>query len=201
MSFALAPAAEASTITLSTYRFSPTVTTTDGRLVEDGLVRIGTLTGPPSGTRIEDIDLVFSEFETSTTRAGGLLGDTVTNQSASPFDGLPIFVWIFDAPAIGVASEHALLSVPSLTPAVGDPWYFPTHVGSGTDSATIHLPEFFAIGDYPFTPGIRLEDLGPQSQNLTLALSAPIPEPQGLALLVGGAAICLLMRRRPRGVR
>jgi hypothetical protein len=199
--FALTPASEAATITLSTYRFSPTITTTSGQLVDAGLVRIGTLTGTPSGTSIEAIDLVFSEFESSTTRTGGLLGDTVTNQSASRFDGLPIFVWIFDAAAIGDATEHALLNVPSRNPGIGDPWYFPTHVGSGADHATIHLPEFFSLGDYSFTPGIRLEELGLQSQNLTLAPSSAlaIPEPQGLALAIGGAAIFLLIRRRACG--
>lgn len=184
---ALATAANASIVTMSAGFTGPFAFESDGvTRVDTGLMRIGTLTGTPAGDSIADIEAVFSEFGTQFTSATGGLGGTVSNAAGTPFNDQKIHIWIFNTGSVTPDSEHGLFTViDENAPATGEPWVYPVHTGSGTDSVTISLSALSSALVIPSGAGVR-------DGNLILA---PIPEPSG-ALLAGLAGMLLVFRRR-----
>ena len=68
----------------------------------------------------------------------GRIGSTVSNADASGFNDRQIYVWIINGPADSSSAGHLLITVDDPdNPGSGDPWRFPAHTGSGTDSATL----------------------------------------------------------------
>lgn len=186
---ALATAANASIVTLSAGFAGPFAFESDGATrVNNGLMRIGTLTDVPASDAIADIDAVFSEFGTATTSATGGLGNSISNPAGTPFNDQAIYIWIFDTGSVTPESQHGLYTVlDPAAPGTGNPWLYPTHTGSGTDSVTISLSALVSNG-LVIPPGAGVRD-----GNLILAPA--IPEPSG-AMLAGLAGMLLVLRRR-----
>jgi len=189
----LASIGQASVVTLSGSRTGPLVlTSSDGNAVAGGLIRLGTLSGAPASSSVDDINAVFQEFATGNTSGTGALGQTFNNAAASPFDGQQVYIWVFDT-ADGVnPAEHGVFTVQDPNnPGDGSPWVYPTHTGSGTDAVTLTLGALTGgSGDASITPGI--EFTADNGGRLTLT---PVPEPSG-ALLAGLAGMLIAFRRR-----
>ena len=185
---ALATAANASIVTMSACFTVPFAFESDGvTRVDTGLMRIGTLTGTPASDSIADIEAVFSEFGTQFTSATGGLGGTVSNASGTPFNDQKIHIWIFNTGSVTPESEQGLFTViDENAPASGEPWVYPVHTGSGTDSVTISLSALSSALVIPSGAGVR---------DGNLILAPAIPEPSG-AMLAGLAGMLLVLRRR-----
>ncbi len=169
----------------------PFIVTSAGQPAEGGLVRVGALLGDPASSSIDDISLVFQEFGNYTLPANGQVGRSVSSMLGTPFNGKQIYLWVFDSGSPDTASEQALFTTFTKDPP-GSPWIFPTHIGSGLDAATLHLPQLYSTGDASFTPGVQF--LGGSSQ---LVLT-PIPEPSAVLLLACTSfALCRRRRHRP----
>lgn len=184
-----ASVSQASIVTLSGTRTGPLVVNFGGGApVSGGLVRLGTLSGAPASNAVADIDAVFNEFATGFTAADGKLGQTFNNAAAASFNGQQVYIWVFDTATQGAATQQAMLTVADPNaPDAGNAWVYPTHTGSGTDSATLTLGALLTGADTSVTPGVVFG-----ANNIQLA---PIPEPSG-ALLAGLAGVLIAFRRR-----
>jgi hypothetical protein len=194
--FCIVASSEATVVTLSAGTSGPRVFTSSGQLVTSGLVRIGTLLGDPIDTTFAAIDRVFLEFDRIATTSDsvffpGAIGGTGSSQHGTPFNQLPVALWIFDGATSSSSVEHALIGVAANPPSVGAPWVFPTHVGSGLDSVTLSTFTLLADGVSPHTPGVVFDQT-----NSSITLTA-IPEPDCVALLVSVGFLLMIRRRQP----
>jgi len=191
----LASIAQASVVTLSGGRDGPVVIFEPGgvphgpgEVLDGGLIRLGTLTNSPSHSGIRGIDAVFQEFATGFTHSNGTLSQTFNNASASEFDGDQIYIWVFNTDSAETATSHGLFSVADpFSPTTGNPWLFPNHTGSGTDSTTISLGALLDEGSTYWTPA-RIDPA--DGGRLIL-----VPESSS-GLLAGIAGILIAFRRR-----
>ena len=119
------------------------------------------------------------------------------NATAAPFNALPIYLWIFNAPTVAGATQMGIFH--AVAP-VGVPWTFPTNGGGvgdvltySTGSQGTNSPAVNAIGG----AGVVTNGAGTVPSPGTLQLVAAVPEPSVLAL-GGMAAVGMLASRKRR---
>ena len=186
---ALSESSEATVVSIQSSIGGPFIYSSDNTLVSGGLVRVGRLTSAPASGSVADISAVFQEFGETTTDPIGRLSSPLGNSAATAFNNSQIYLWIFDGPTIGTATEHALLTNLSMPVASGEDWIFPFHTGTGTDIVVVSSQTLLTEGDKSITPGVEF-----QTATNRIILT-PIPEPSVVALsaaLLGG----LFLRRR-----
>lgn len=118
------------------------------------------------------------------------IGGTVTNNTAAadPFNGKQIYLWIFDAPTVGAATQMGIFEATSATPA----WLFPTNLGGIGDGVTLSTTSggatIAAVGTVPVG----------SATSTHLLLAAPVPEPSVAFLSAVGFVAMASGRRRQR---
>ena len=128
--------------------------------------------------------------------ASGKLGGQVTDNNfistqADFFNNKPLYVWIFNAPTIGAATEMGIFRGTSGTNA---PWVFPTNAGGVGDTITFSTTNAIgisAIGGF----GTSASGLLQLTNNFNVSA---VPEPTTLifGLITGVAAIYSRLRRK-----
>lgn len=143
----------------------------------------------------------FNPVETNTlaitnTPGSSKVGGQVTNNSAgaTAFDGDSTYLWIFNAPTVGAATQMGIFRASDV--GTTTTWYFPTNAFGVGDTRTLStnssggaVAVVNAIGGVgsSATPG-----------QLRLASVAPIPEPSTVAFGALGALAALCSRQRRR---
>ena len=168
------------------------------------LLRVGTFTIDNNTIRnnsgnLSFLDASFLQFGTSTIGEGfvGANGHwSTSSSSADPqFANEPVYIWAFNSPTLGGATEHGIFT------SIGGSWTYGSDGGPIPWEGTIDLSEVqegdanqiivggFGVGTSDLSGGVA------PLYNLTA-----VPEPAitavvaGLACFIGG----VLMRRRPR---
>jgi hypothetical protein len=202
---ALAPASQASTVTLSSTAAGPSVFLPNGSslLANGSLIRVGTLTNPA------DVN-TFIEFGTSTVKSVGVgvsaqpskVAGSVANPTETDdgqFNNLPVYIWVYNATSLpaGQAAREGLeqgLFRSSNT-------NFPVNDIAGVgDAATAEAISFTTAINLPFQLQQATVNMAgdngtgnPTGGRFVLGL---VPEPSVSLLAIGAAMMVGLRRRR-----
>ena len=188
-----------SSVTLSSASTGPSVVTTSAiNLVPNGsLIRVGTFIG--GFAAINWVDFGVSTVKTAgvlaAARASKVTGSvTNTNGEAddTAFNGLPVYIWIYNSPTISATADQGIFR---------SSFNFPTNDLAGTGDAVTPT----AVS---FVGGIALEGFGTSeyratADNLTgnatgglFVLGAAVPEPSISLMLVSLLGLIAIRRRR-----
>lgn len=112
---------------------------------------------------------------------------TDTTPSANSFNGLNVYIVIFNTSSAATATQMGIFRAPSVT--IGDPWVFPVN-GSVSDSISLAMDDAAIAA----IAGIGSVTASPQR----FVLTTVIPEPSAFALLAPGLMGLLGFRRLHR---
>jgi hypothetical protein len=199
---ALAPALQASTVTLSSTATGPSVFLPGGSalLANGSLIRVGTLTNQADAS-------TFIEFGTSTVKSAGVgtsarpskvTGSVLNPDEANdtPFNNLPVYVWIYDATSLGAVTNNTPQGL--FRSSVAN---FPVNDLAGVgDAVTPLATDFLTAVNLPFQGANQATvnmtgDNGTGNATGGRFVLGGIPEPS-VSVLAMGAVMVLGFRRR-----